>query len=216
MERMAGVAKATYRRLVFETGGFIQYWQEATPIEEIKRMRIGSRPAARKPGAEQVTRIRAIPWVFSWMQSRCNLPGWYGLGTGLAATRDRPGGMDLLREMAAEWPFFRTVIENAELSLAKADMKIAALYSNLVTDRDLAGQIFDEIQAEYDRASGLLLAIKGQAELMEKEPVLQRSIRARNPYVDPLITSRSSCCAGYAAWRTLTARRPAGCARRCA
>ncbi len=99
MQAMADAAMAAYRRLVFETPGFIEYWQAATPIEEIKRMRIGSRPAARKPGAEQITKIRAIPWVFSWMQSRCNLPGWYGLGTGLAAFCEaRANGMEWLQD----------------------------------------------------------------------------------------------------------------------
>ena len=126
METMAAAARDAYRRLVYDTPGFIDYWQAATPIEEIKRMHIGSRPAARKPGAEAVTKIRAIPWVFSWMQSRYNLPGWYGLGTGLAALAGSPaGGMDLLREMYTGWPFFRVLLENAELSLSKADMQIA-------------------------------------------------------------------------------------------
>src|SRR5690606_33291304 len=100
MGQMSAAARAHYRGLVYETDGFIDYWQAATPIDEIKRMRIGSRPAARRPGIEQITRIRAIPWVFSWMQSRCNLPGWYGLGAGLSNfSQSRPDGLDLLRAM---------------------------------------------------------------------------------------------------------------------
>jgi phosphoenolpyruvate carboxylase len=188
MERMSAAAEASYRSLVFETEGFIAYWQAVTPIEAIKRMRIGSRPAARRPGIEAITRIRAIPWVFSWMQSRFNLPGWYGLGTGLAAllNPDPDAGMDVLREMLAGWPFFRLLLQNAELSLSKADMPVAAMYNTLAPDQEAAEKIFSTIQAEYERAVGLILAIKQQAHLMEGDPVLRRSIRVRNPYVDPL------------------------------
>lgn len=187
MMKMAASARSEYRRLVYDSPGFIEYWQAATPIDEIKRMHIGSRPAARKPGAEAVTKIRAIPWVFSWMQSRYNLPGWYGLGTGLAAfCGSRPDGMDRLREMYAGWPFFQVILETAELALSKADMQIAALYNELVPDQAMAKHFFTQIQAEYNRSVELLLEIKGQSELMETEPVLQRSIRLRNPYVDPL------------------------------
>jgi phosphoenolpyruvate carboxylase len=150
-------------------------------------MRIGSRPAARRPGAEQITKIRAIPWVFSWMQSRCNLPGWYGLGTGLSALlEDHQNGINLLQEMYTDWPFFRVLLDNAELSLSKADMPIAAMYDALVQDRELSERIFGDIRAEYDRTVAVVLAIKGHHELMEADPVIQRSIRLRNPYVDPL------------------------------
>ncbi len=187
MAEMAASARDKYRRLVFDTPGFIDYWLAVTPIEEIKRMHIGSRPAARRPGAEEVAKIRAIPWVFSWMQSRYNLPGWYGLGTGLAVFRDgRPDGMELLREMYANWPFFRAMMDIAELALSKADMQIAAIYHELAKDQPMAARLFAEIQAEYNRSVELLLEIKGQSELMEAEPVLRRSIRLRNPYVDPL------------------------------
>ena len=186
-EQMSEAARAAYRKLVFETDGFIDYWQAATPIQEIKTMRIGSRPASRKPGAEQVTKIRAIPWVFSWMQTRCNLPGWFGLGSGLSALQDgSPEGLNLLRQMYAEWPWFRTLLENAELSLCKADMEIAAMYDSLVLDRVLAERIFGAIQEEYALSAKMVLEIKEQRELMEKEPVIQRSVKLRNPYVDPL------------------------------
>ncbi len=187
MDGMAAAARDHYRRLVFETPGFIEYWQAATPIGEIKRMRIGSRPAARRPGAEEVNKIRAIPWVFSWMQSRFNLPGWYGLGTGLSALCDaRNDGLERLKAMYESWPFFRVLLENAELSLSKADMDIAKMYDELVPDRALARRIFGEIQAEHERAVQMLLVIKDQSELMGSEPVIQRSIKLRNPYVDPL------------------------------
>lgn len=187
MQHMSGAAKDCYRRLVFETPGFLEYWQAVTPIDEIKRMRIGSRPAARRPGAEAVTKIRAIPWVFSWMQSRYNLPGWYGLGTGLeAALQEESYGLDLLREMHEGWAFFRLLLENAELSLSKADMEIAAIYDQLAEDRELAKRLFGEIRAEYARTVEAVLKIKRQTRLMEMEPVIQRSIKMRNPYVDPL------------------------------
>jgi phosphoenolpyruvate carboxylase len=186
-EQMSEAARAAYRKLVFETEDFIDYWQAATPIQEIKTMRIGSRPASRKPGAEEVTKIRAIPWVFSWMQTRCNLPGWFGLGSGLSALQDEsPEGLNLLRQMYAEWPWFRTLLENAELSLCKADMEIAAMYDSLVPDRILAERIFGAIQEEYALSAKMVLEIKEQRELMEKEPVIQRSVKLRNPYVDPL------------------------------
>src|SRR6185295_13735774 len=120
----------------------------ATPLDEISRLRIGSRPAARRGGALQVTHIRAIPWVFSWMQSRFNLPGWYGLGTALAG-----GSLDLQRQMYRAWPFFRALLDNAEMSLLKADLGIAALYAELVPDRELAAEAFARIQAEYDRTN---------------------------------------------------------------
>jgi phosphoenolpyruvate carboxylase len=189
IQEMSAVALKYYRKLVFETPGFIEYWQAATPIQEIKRMRIGSRPAARKPGPEEVAKIRAIPWVFSWMQSRYNLPGWYGLGTGLdQVLHGREGGLDLLREMLEGWPFFRLLLENAELSLSKADMEIAAMYDRLAPDRETAAQIFGEIQAEYRRSVEAVMAIKQQTQLMELEPVIQHSIQVRNPYVDPLNT----------------------------
>jgi phosphoenolpyruvate carboxylase len=153
-------------------------------LDEIKRLHIGSRPSARKAGAERVEKIRAIPWVFSWMQCRFNLPGWYGLGTGLAELQ--PAGLDLLKEMYVSWPFFQTLLDNAEMSLMKADMEIAALYVGLAPDRELAGRIFAGIRLEFDRTRQAILAINDHQELMENEPVILRSIQLRNPYVDPL------------------------------
>ncbi len=184
METMAVAAQTAYRRLVYETPGFLEFWKAATPLEEIKRLHIGSRPTTRKGGPEQVEKIRAIPWVFSWMQSRFNLPGWYGLGTGLEAVRAT--SLALLQEMYSSWPFFQTLLDNAEMSLMKADMDIASLYSGLLPDQQLAGRIFKDICAEYSLTRESILAITGHQELMENEPVIQRSIQLRNPYVDPL------------------------------
>jgi phosphoenolpyruvate carboxylase len=181
LEEMSKVAFHAYRELVYETPGFIQFWESATPLDEIKRLQIGSRPAARaKTGA--VNQIRAIPWVFSWMQSRFNLPGWYSLGTGLASLNE----LSLLQEMYDGWAFFRTLLNNSEMSLLKADMNISTLYVRLVPDKKLADEIFGIIRAEYDRTRKMVLAISQHTTLLELEPVTQQSIQLRNPYVDPL------------------------------
>src|SRR5574341_686703 len=184
MTSMSASARAAYRALVYETPGFMDYWRAATPVDEISRLRIGSRPTARRTDSQlNVSTIRAIPWVFSWMQSRCNLPGWYGLGTALISPDASPS---TLHEMYENWPFFRSLLDNAEMSLLKADLGIAALYSALVPDRALADSIFDRIRAEYDRTRAAILAVTGHDELMDADPVIQRSIQLRNPYVDPL------------------------------
>jgi len=178
---MSQVAERTYRSLVYETPSFIEFWESATPLDEIKRLQIGSRPASRaKAGA--VNQIRAIPWVFSWMQSRFNLPGWYSLGTGLASINDLP----LLQDMYDGWAFFQTLLNNSEMSLLKADMDISTLYVSLVTDKNLAAEIFNSIRSEYERTREAVLAISRHNTLLEREPVTQQAIQLRNPYVDPL------------------------------
>ncbi len=181
LDRMSAEGQRVYRGLVYETPGFIQFWQEATPLEEIKRLHIGSRPAARAddPG---VTKIRAIPWVFSWMQSRFNLPGWYSLGSGLNAISD----LGLLGEMYGGWPFFKTMLDNTEISLVKADLAIAALYVDLVKDPALADQLFAVIKEEYERTRETILSISGHTSLLELEPINQNAVHLRNPYIDPL------------------------------
>lgn len=181
LDQMAAAAHRAYRELVYETPGFLDFWQAATPIDEIKRLQIGSRPASRAATAE-VTKIRAIPWVFSWMQSRYNLPGWYGLGTGLRAISD----VELLREMYQGWPFFQTLLNNSEISLLKADMDIAALYAELVPDQSLAKKLFNAIRAEFDRTREIVLSISSHQNLLDAEPYTQNAVRLRNPYIDPL------------------------------
>jgi phosphoenolpyruvate carboxylase len=181
LDAMAGAARDAYRALVEDTPGFLDYWRAATPIEEISRLRLGSRPAARGLGTLTRRDVRAIPWVFSWMQSRFNLPGWYGLGSGLRAAEPAR-----LREMYTGWPFLRALLDNAEMSLLKADLGIAALYSGLVPDRGLAARVFGLIEAEYARTCEEVLAATGHAALMDGDPVIQRSVQLRNPYVDPL------------------------------
>ena len=181
LEAMSSAARDEYRALVHATPGFAEFWRAATPIDEINRLRIGSRPTARRGGGLQIENVRAIPWVFSWMQSRFNLPGWYGLGTGLARADQAMQGA-----MYRDWQFFRALIDNAEMSLLKADMDIAARYVDLVADRALAQKIFAQIQTEYARTRDAILAITAHSELMDADPVIQRSIKTRNPYVDPL------------------------------
>ncbi|MBI5304197.1 MAG: phosphoenolpyruvate carboxylase [Chloroflexi bacterium] len=181
LAQMARGAQTTYRALVYDTPGFPEYWRAATPLEEIADLSIGSRPASRRGPATTLQQIRAIPWVFSWMQARFNLPSWYGLGSALAT---QP--LALLQEMHGEWNFLRALLDNAEMSLLKADMDIAALYSALVPDRKLADDIFARICAEYARTREMVLAITGHRELMDADAVIQTSVHLRNPYVDPL------------------------------
>jgi phosphoenolpyruvate carboxylase len=170
---------------VYETPGFVDYWQGATPIRELSRLPIGSRPASRRAGGFEA--IRAIPWIFSWMQSRAILPTWYGAGTALEAYAGEDGDrLATLREMYEGWRFFTALVENVHLDLAKADMPIAALYNDLVEDEALRAAIFSRIEGEYERACRWINRIIGQDDLLDNAPVMQRSINRRNPYVDPL------------------------------
>jgi len=181
MDQMATVAHKMYRGLVYENPRFIEFWQTATPLDEIKRMHIGSRPAARGKSSE-ISKIRAIPWVFSWMQSRFNLPGWFGLGSALVSIKDD----SLLHDMYRSWSLFKTMLDNAEMSLIKADMGIASLYVDLVPDHRLAEEMFTSIRAEYDQTRDVVLAVSGHTNLLSEEPITQNAVQLRNPYVDPL------------------------------
>ena len=185
MDTLSETGSAEYRRFVYETPGFIDYWQQATPINELSRMPIGSRPAKRSKGGFES--VRAIPWMFSWMQSRAIIPSWFGVGTALEAfCKDNESGLDLLRAMYREWTFFEALVENVELDIAKADMGIAGLYASLVNDDTLRETIFSQMQAEHARARDYICRITGQTQLLEHIPVLQVSIERRNPYIDPL------------------------------
>jgi phosphoenolpyruvate carboxylase len=185
MEKLAELGRRQFRAFVYETPGFLEYWQQATPINELANLPISSRPAKRKSGGG-FSDVRAIPWVFSWMQSRAILPSWYGVGAALEAFSAEAGGLDTLREMYQQWPFFKALVENAQLDLAKADLGIAALYASLVGDEGLREQIFSEMQAEYTRAKAQVCKVIAVPELLYNAPVMQRSIERRNPYVDPL------------------------------
>jgi phosphoenolpyruvate carboxylase len=185
MEEIAAAGYGAYRGLVYETPELLDYWNQATPIREISQLRIGSRPS-RRATSEAFTSLRAIPWGFSWMQCRHVLPGWYGLGSALESYGGRSGGLGTLRAMYRDWSFFRTTIDNAQVSLGKADMGIARLYAGLVEEEEVREPIFSAILAEYQRASRWILRVTEQREILDNEPVLQRSVRLRNPYVDPL------------------------------
>ena len=187
MERLSGDAFRAYRALVYETPGFPQYFREATPIGEIVELNIGSRPAARS-ASERIEDLRAIPWVFGWAQSRTLLPGWYGFGSAVDAylRSEDEQGLELLRRMYRGWRFFRALLDNMDMVLAKTDVSIAARYATLVTDRALASEIFPRIDAEFRRTRQALLAITDQREFLDTNPVLARTIRDRLPYVDPL------------------------------
>jgi len=182
MDAMATTARAEYRDLL-ETEGFVSYFEQATPITVIENLNLGSRPASRS-GERNVEDLRAIPWVFSWTQSRCILPGWYSLAAGMRAFLDDGGDVDTLREMYEEWPFFRTTLDNAALSLARTDLEIGAEYAALA-DEDLRERFFPRLRDEYEDAVDLVLEISGRDGLLRRE-WLDESLRRRNPYVDPL------------------------------
>jgi phosphoenolpyruvate carboxylase len=186
LDALSDRAYRAYRRLVYETDGFIDYFMEATPLQEIGELRSSSRPT-RRTGDQGIESLRAIPWVFSWNQSRANLPGWYGLGSALNDAVEAGGHrLRLLNVMYREWQFFRSLIDNAQISVATADMPTAALYANLVADEQLAHRILSAIVEEYERTERILLAVTGQRHILENNPVLRESIRLRNPYVDPM------------------------------
>lgn len=187
MEQMSAASLAAYKACVHEDPEFLTFWRQATPIDEIGELNYGSRPTYRKKGSMSVNDLRAIPWVFSWMQSRFNFPGWYGLGSGLQAILARGDeGVKLLREMYQEWPFFQTMIANAQLTMCKADMSIATVYAGLVEDAAIRERVLARILEEFHLAEKAVLAATGQKVVLENEPVLARSIKLRNPYVDPL------------------------------
>ncbi len=182
MERMAEAARTAYRDLL-ASDGFVQYFEQATPISVIETLDLGSRPASRS-GERSVEDLRAIPWVFSWTQSRCILPGWYGLASGIDAYLETGGDVELLRTMYDEWPFFRTMLDNAALSLALTDLEIAAEYASLA-DPSLRETFFPRLRASHDRALELLATIRQRDALLTR-PWLEASLARRNPYVDPL------------------------------
>ncbi|MFT4922975.1 MAG: phosphoenolpyruvate carboxylase [Haloarculaceae archaeon] len=182
METAADAARDAYRDLL-ATDGFVAYFEQATPITVIEDLNLGSRPASRT-GERTVEDLRAIPWVFSWTQARCVVPGWYSLAAGLDAYLDGGGDLSTLQDMYREWPFFRTMLDNAALALARTDMEIATEYAALA-DEDLRERVFAPIQAEYERTSELVCAITGRDAVLESG-WLAESLQRRNPYVDPL------------------------------
>jgi phosphoenolpyruvate carboxylase len=187
MERLSQSAYAAYRGLVYETEGFERYFWASTVITEIATLNIGSRPASRKK-TTAIEDLRAIPWVFSWAQCRLMLPGWYGFGAAVKAfiNADPANGLGQLQNMHRQWPFFRTLLSNMDMVLAKSSLAIASRYASLVPDVALREAIFSRISREWRDSIDALLAVTGQANLLEGNPLLDRSIRNRFPYLDPL------------------------------
>jgi phosphoenolpyruvate carboxylase len=184
METIASDSRRTYRALVHEAPAFIDYFRLATPIDVIERLKLGSRPAKRASGGQQgVESLRAIPWVFAWSQNRSGLTGWYGVGSALTAAIDR-NGIDGMREMARDWPFFETMIDDVGMVLAKSDFGIFEEYSLLAGE--LHGVLFESIAAEFERTVQAVLALRNADALLDADPRLAFSIRLRNPYVDPI------------------------------
>ena len=180
-----------YRSLVYETPGFNEYFFGATPIREIAELNIGSRPASRKAN-QKIEDLRAIPWGFSWGQCRLTLPGWYGFGSAVEnflnkpTDKERKAALALLQKMVKQWPFFKTLLSNMDMVLAKSDLALASRYSELVTDAKMRKKIFSAIESEWHRTAQVLTLITGDKHRLEHNPALARSIRHRFPYIDPL------------------------------
>jgi phosphoenolpyruvate carboxylase len=187
MEQLSALAFKAYRELVYETDGFVDYFWASTVITEISTLNIGSRPASRKK-TRAIEDLRAIPWVFSWAQCRLMLPGWYGFGSAVEVWMfEHPDkGMPFLQELYREWPFFRTLLSNMDMVLAKSSIAIASRYAELVPDQELRERIFGRIRREWHASIETLLDIMGHGRLLQGNPLLERSIRNRFPYLDPL------------------------------
>jgi phosphoenolpyruvate carboxylase len=175
------VSRGAYRELVYQEPHFVEYFRGATPIDVIERLRIGSRPVARR-GGQGLGNLRAIPWVFAWTQSRHILPGWYGVGAGLERALSELG-LPFLRGLR-QWPLFANLLSDVEMVLAKADLNIAARYAELAGEAGAV--IFPKIKEEFLRTTRCINEISEQESLLLRDPTLQRSIRLRNPYVDPM------------------------------
>lgn len=186
LDELAARAQRSYSELVHDTPGFVEYFKESTPVSEIGALNIGSRPTSRKP-TTAISDLRAIPWVLAWSQSRVMLPGWYGTGTAFEGwINEGDGRLEVLRDLYRRWPFFRTVLSNMAQVLAKADMGLAARYSELVADAQLRSRVFDKIVAEYTRTIQMHKLITGQDDLLADNPALARSVFNRFPYLEPL------------------------------
>jgi phosphoenolpyruvate carboxylase len=186
LETMSRDAFEFYREKIAENEAALTYFEEATPVQELEHMRIGSRPA-RRGARRSLDDLRAIPWVFGWMQSRHVVPAWFGVGFALERfAAESSDNAALLEKLMTEFPLFIELIANVEMGLAKADLAIARLYSGLVADQKLSEQVFGMLYEEFERTKRVVLRLTGQTTLLEKNPVLARSIRLRNPYVDPL------------------------------
>jgi phosphoenolpyruvate carboxylase len=188
-QALSEASMKAYRKLVYDTAGFTDYFFAATPIREIAELNIGSRPASRK-ATRAIEDLRAIPWGFSWGQCRVALPGWYGFGSAIEAYLgqgpQRKERLALLTRMHRQWPFFRTLLSNMDMVLAKTDMAVASRYVELVEDKRLGRRIFKAIEAEWQRTQDALALITGEKQRLASNPTLARSIEHRFPYLDPI------------------------------
>ncbi|PYI50577.1 phosphoenolpyruvate carboxylase [Paenibacillus flagellatus] len=186
MRSISEQSQTKYQDLIFRDPDFYQFFKESTPLPEIGELNIGSRPAKRK-NSDRFEDLRAIPWVFGWTQSRYLLPAWYAAGSGLQTFyQGKPENLQKLKEMYANWSFFRSMIDNLQMALGKADLLIAQEYAQMASNREASARIFGQIRSEYALTSQLILEITGQKEILDNQSVIQESIRLRNPYVDPL------------------------------
>ena len=186
LDQLSLLAFNAYRGLVYETPGFTTYFRQSTVVSEIATLNIGSRPASRK-ASERIEDLRAIPWVFSWAQCRLMLPGWYGFGAAVDGYLSaNPSGLATLRRMVKSWPFFKSLLSNMDMVLAKTDLAIASRYAELVSDPALRECIFSRIKAEWTLTRQHLLAILEQDDFLADNPLLKRSLQLRSPYMDPL------------------------------
>ena len=185
LDRLSVLAYEFYKEHILDDPGLLEYFQQSTPMSELEHAMIGSRPSKRK-GSLSLTTLRAIPWVFGWTQSRLLIPAWFGVGYAVEKYLAEGGAIETLNTMAREFPLFIDLVRNVEMALAKADMGTARLYSTLVEDAELRTRVYAQFEEEYRRTVGAVLAITKQGELLQNNPVLARSIKLRNPYVDPM------------------------------
>jgi phosphoenolpyruvate carboxylase len=186
MEEMSRDAFAAYRMHIAENPDVLLYFEQATPVNELENAQIGSRPA-RRSQSRCLEDLRAIPWVFGWMQSRHAVPAWFGVGYAVEKFMTKsPANAGILSEMMAHFPLFSELVRNVELAMAKADLNIARLYAGLVEDENLRDRVFALLEEEFLRTRTALLSLTGEQELLQSNAVLFRSIRLRNPYVDPM------------------------------
>jgi phosphoenolpyruvate carboxylase len=186
MERLSATSYEFYRKHIIDNPETFTYFEQATPVAELENARIGSRPAKRS-GKKSMADLRAIPWVFGWMQSRQLVPAWFGVGRAIEEyVKEHPDGLKQLQTMAKEFPLFVDIIRNVEMALAKSDFGIAKLYASLVEDEGLRERVYSTLKYEFDLTQKMVLAVTAQQRLLQTNPVLERSIRLRNPYVDPM------------------------------